>query len=44
MARIYYDNSLSIGDTPLVKINRITKVAGADRSGQDRRPQPGRIR
>ena len=23
MARIYYDNSMSIGNTPLVRINRI---------------------
>ncbi|HLX64412.1 MAG TPA: cysteine synthase A [Planctomycetota bacterium] len=29
MARIYEDNSMSIGNTPLVKINRITQGCGA---------------
>jgi len=29
MARIYEDNSLSIGNTPLVRLNRITKGLGA---------------
>ena len=29
MARIYNDNSLSIGNTPLVRLNRITAGAGA---------------
>jgi len=29
MARIYENNSLSIGNTPLVKLNRITEGAGA---------------
>jgi cysteine synthase A len=29
MARIYEDNSLSIGNTPLVRINRITQGCGA---------------
>lgn len=28
MARIYEDNSMSIGNTPLIKINRITQGAG----------------
>ncbi|MCY3021623.1 MAG: pyridoxal-phosphate dependent enzyme [Planctomycetota bacterium] len=30
MARIYNDNSLSIGNTPLVRINRIAQGTGAD--------------
>ncbi len=29
MARIYEDNSLSIGNTPLVRLNRLTEGAGA---------------
>ena len=29
MARIFEDNSLSIGNTPLVKLNRITAGLGA---------------
>src|SRR5512136_762167 len=29
MARIYDDNSLSIGNTPLIRLNRITKGTGA---------------
>ncbi len=29
MARIYEDNSLSIGNTPLVRLNRVTQGAGA---------------
>jgi len=29
MARVYEDNSLSIGNTPLVKLNRVTRGLGA---------------
>ncbi len=42
MSRIYIDNSQSIGNTPLVRLNRIAegvKAAAVLRKG--RRPQPG---
>ncbi len=29
MSRIYEDNSLSIGNTPLVRLNRVTQGIGA---------------
>ncbi len=35
MSRIYADNAHSIGNTPLVQINRIARAG--DRPGQDRR-------
>ena len=35
------DNALSIGRTPLVKLNRVVDGGSSHRSGQDRRPQPG---
>ena len=37
----YQDNSLSIGRTPLVKLNRVTDGAVRHRSGQDRRTESG---
>ena len=41
MPRWFADNSLSIGHTPLVRLNRVTDGAHGDRPGQDRGPQPG---
>ncbi len=43
MARIYTDNSLSIGRTPLVRLNRIVPQRG-DRPRQDRGAQSRPIR
>ena len=39
MARWFDDNSLSIGRTPLVRLNRVTDGADGDRARQDRGPQ-----
>ena len=41
MARIFEDNSQSIGNTPLVRLNRITQGAGRDGGREDRGAQPG---
>ena len=41
MGNIFADNSFSIGNTPLVKINRMAKGAQGYRRCQDRGPQPG---
>ena len=41
MPHWFADNSLSIGHTPLVRLNRIVDGASGDRARQDRGPQPG---